>query len=494
MGQEVDSLAFSRRERTAYRLKTRRCLDVFAEMLDHLGFDHAGPMTGLELEISLVDADSRPVMRNEQVLAGLADPAVQTELGKFNLEINAPPGLIAGDGLARRERDLLATLDKVTRQAAVAGARVVMIGVLPTLTLDQAVLENLSPNPRYLLLNEQIMASRGEDVQMHIRGEETLLVTTDSIAPEAGCTSAQFHLQTTPEEFAQYWNAAQAIAGVQVALGANSPFLFGRRLWDETRIALFEQATDTRPVELKAQGVRPRVWFGERWITSIFDLFEENVRYFPALLPILDDEDPCEVIRAGGVPRLAELRLHNGTVYRWNRPVYDVSNGRPHLRVENRVLSAGPTVADIVANAALFFGLVRTLAWTDRPVWSRLPFGQAEQNFRAACRYGLRASQFWPGVGELTAAELVRRHLLELADQGLADFGVDRAVRDRLLGIIEGRCATGRNGATWQAATVAARQRRGSSRQQALAAMLDRYVELQAGNEPVHNWPVETAG
>ena len=177
--------------------------------------------------------------------------------------------------------------------------------------------------------------------------------------PEAACTSTQFHVQTSPDQFADYWNASQAIAAAQLAVGANSPYLLGKQLWRETRIPLFEQATDTRSEELKAQGVRPRVWFGERWITSVFDLFEENVRYFPALLPVTDDEDPLEVLEAGGTPQLAELRLHNGTIYRWNRPVYDIADGVPHLRVENRLLAAGPTVADTMANAAFYFGLVR---------------------------------------------------------------------------------------------------------------------------------------
>src|SRR5439155_11118912 len=185
---------------------------------------------------------------------------------------------------------------------------------------------------------------RCDDIDLDIQGAERLRVETDSIAPEAANTSLQFHLQVAPEDFARYWNASQAIAGLQVAVGANSPYLFGRRLWAETRIALFEQATDTRPEELKAQGVRPRVWFGERWVTSIFDLFEENLRYFPSLLPIRDEEDPVEVVRAGGVPRLGELRLHNGTGYRWNRPVHDSMNGRPQVRVENLLLPAGPSV------------------------------------------------------------------------------------------------------------------------------------------------------
>ena len=214
--------------------------------------------------------------------------------------------------------------------------------------------------------------------------------TADSIAPEAACTSTQLHLQVSPEDFAAYWNASQAIAGVQLAVGANSPYLLGKELWRETRIALFEQATDTRGEELKAQGVRPRVWFGERWITSIFDLFEENVRYFPALLPIVDDEDPAAVLDAGGTPKLAELRLHNGTIYRWNRPVYDVVDGGPHLRVENRVLPAGPTVVDTMANAAFYFGLVRALAEQDRPVWSQMSFTAAEENFHVGRPAGHR--------------------------------------------------------------------------------------------------------
>ena len=327
----------------------------------------------------------------------------------------------------------------------------------------------LSANPRYALLNEQIFAARGEDLHLAIDGVERLSVYADTIAPEAACTSVQLHQLVDPAPFATHWNAAQCIAGIQLAVGANSPFFFGRELWRETRIALFEQATDTRPEELKAQGVRPRVWFGERWITSIFDLFEENVRYFPALLPVCEDEDPVEVLDRGDTPRLQELRLHNGTIYRWNRPIYDVVRGRPHLRVENRVLPAGPTVVDTLANAALYYGLVRVLADDDRPVWTQMSFSAAEENFHAGARDGIDARVYWPGVGEVPAAELVLRRLLPMAHEGLERWGVDAADRDRLLGIIERRCVEGRNGATWQAEHVppplrAARPRRRAAR------------------------------
>lgn len=491
MGTDVPPLTFSREDRTRYRQKVRRCLDVFALMLKEFRFDAEHPMTGLEIEIDLIDQHASPAMRNAEILANLADPAFQTELGQFNLELNAPPRLIAGDGFGDYERDLSERLRRVNEQAAKVDAATVLIGILPTLMPSHTVLENLSTNDRYRLLNEQILNVRGEDIALDIKGRERLQVTTDSIGPEAAGTSFQCHLQVSPETFANYWNASQAIAAVQVALGANSPYLFGRRLWDETRIALFEQSTDTRSDELKAQGVRPRAWFGERWIASIFDLFEENVRYYPPLLPICDDEDPVEVFHAGGVPALRELRLHNGTIYRWNRPVYDVMDGRPHLRVENRVLPAGPTVTDMLANAAFYFGLTRALAEEDRPIWSQLTFSAAAENFHLAARFGISANLHWPRLGEISVTDLVIQWLLPKAYEGLDRYGVDAAVRDRLLGIIEQRCLTGRNGAYWQTRVVEAEQGRGLDRVQALHAMLQRYAAHQRTNQPVHTWPID---
>jgi hypothetical protein len=242
--------------------------------------------------------------------------------------------------------------------------------------------------------------------------------------------------------------------------------------------------------------VRPRTWFGERWVTSAYDLFEENVRYFPALLPICDEEDPLDVLDAGGVPKLAELVLHNGTVYRWNRPVYDIADGVPHLRVENRVLPAGPTVTDVVANAVFYYGLVRALAEEPRPVWTRLPFQAAAANFEAACRYGIDARFTWPrrgrlsGTAEVDAVTLVRDELLPLAEAGLNAWGVEPVDRDRYLGVIEERCRLRTNGARWQAATFHRALERGLGREEALAATTRRYRELMWLDEPVHTWPV----
>jgi gamma-glutamyl:cysteine ligase YbdK (ATP-grasp superfamily) len=488
MGEKVAHQEFTREDRTRYREKVRRCLDVLARMLRESRFDFESPMTGLEIELNLVDELGDPALKNTEALEAIADPDFQTELGSFNLEINVAPKRLKDRGFTEFEDGVRASLNDAESKAAKVGAHMVMIGILPTLAVDHMTPASLTPNPRYQLLSDQILAARGEDIVIDIAGPERLSTTTDSIAPEAACTSTQLHTQVSPEEFAAYWNASQAVAGVQLALGANSPFLLGHELWRETRIPLFEQATDTRGEELKAQGVRPRVWFGERWINSIFDLFEENVRYFPALLPVLDDEDALGVLESGGTPSLAELRLHNGTIYRWNRPVYDVVAGVPHLRVENRVLPAGPTVADTMANAAFYFGLVRTLAEHERPLWSQMSFSAAEENFHVGARHGIEAKVYWPGLGQVPATELVVRRLLPMARAGLEAWGVLPAERERLLGIIEQRCVVGQNGASWFASRFHTRIDDGSDRTSALRSTLNEYREHMHTNEPVHTW------
>jgi Glutamate-cysteine ligase family 2(GCS2) len=491
MGQEVAAKVFSREDRQRYRQKVRSNLDVFARMLAEARFDPEVRSFGLEIELNLTDDAGDPAMVNAAALGAIADPDFQTELSQFNVEINVAPRLFGGGVMSELETGVRASLNSAEEMARTVGAHMMIIGILPTVEERHLNAESFSASPRYAVLNEQIFAARGEDLEISIAGVERLSTHADTIAPEAACTSVQLHQQVRPETFAACWNAAQAIAGVQVAVGANSPFFFGRELWRETRIALFEQATDTRPEELKAQGVRPRVWFGERWITSIFDLFEENVRYFPALLPVCDDEDPERTLDGGGVPQLGELRLHNGTVYRWNRPIYDVVRGQPHLRVENRVLPAGPTVVDTLANAAFYYGLVRMLSEDERPIWSQMSFSAAEENFHAGARDGIEARVYWPGLGEVPAAELVVRRLLPLASEGLDRWGIEPADRDRLLEVIERRCVTLRNGASWQSAVFhQLYNERRLERHDALREMTVRYRDHMHGNEPVHTWPL----
>ncbi len=490
MGADVEQASYTREQRQQYREKVRRDLDVFERMLSHSQFEFDKPMTGLEIELNLVSDDLGPRLNNKKVLEQIADPDYQTELARYNIELNVPPRPLPGDSALQLETHLRTSLNRASERAAELGVGIVAIGILPTVMPEHFAGDWISENIRYEALNNAVLDARGEDVWLEIEGPtgERIARYSDSLAPESACTSIQLHLQVHPEQFADHWNAAQVLAGPQLALGANSPFFLGQRLWAETRIPLFTQATDTRSVELKAQGVRPRVWFGERWITSIFDLFEENVRYFPSLLPEITEEEPEVVFERGEIPELKELRLHNGTVYRWNRPIYDIVEGRPHLRVENRTLPAGPSIADVLANAAFYYGAVRVLAAEDRPVWSQMSFSAAEENFEAGARLGIDARTYWPRFGDVPATELVLRRLLPMAHEGLARWGVSQAVRDRFLGIIEQRCIRGVNGASWQTECVARFEARGLTRDRALREMLRAYCEGMNANEPVHTW------
>jgi hypothetical protein len=488
VGEEVKRTEYTRAHRQEYRRKVQQCLDVFETMLTQASFEFERPLTGMEIECNLVDQDYQPALRNHEVLKSIADPAYQTELGAYNIEFNVPPRPLPGRSALELEGEVRASLNAAEARAAEDGTHIVMIGILPTLMPEHLSGSWMSESTRYQALNDSIFTARGEDLVIDIAGPERLSIQAASIAPESACTSMQLHQQVSPAEFAHYWNAAQVLAGPQLAVGANSPFFFGHHLWAETRIELFTQATDTRPDELKTQGVRPRVWFGERWITSIFDLFEENVRYFPSLLPELSDEDPAAELAAGRTPKLSELRLHNGTIYRWNRPIYDVVNGLPHLRVENRVLPAGPTVIDMMANAAFYYGLLRTLAEDDRPIWTKMSFAAAQHNFTSAAQHGMESRLYWPELGEVTPDELILRQLLPLAHEGLRRRSVAGEVCDRYLGVIEGRAKTGQTGAAWQVSTVQKIQQTGRSRPEALAGMLREYVERMHSNEPVHTW------
>ncbi|MFT3716055.1 MAG: glutamate--cysteine ligase [Gordonia sp. (in: high G+C Gram-positive bacteria)] len=502
MGEDVRRQQFTGADRVRFRSQVSRGNDAIARMLaDGLFTDHGRPpepLLGMEVELNLIDGAANPSMANAEVLDAIADPDYQTELGQFNIEINVAPQPFVGGDTVSLEQALRTSLNRAEERAATTGNHLVMVGMLPTLRTEHFAQHWISANPRYALIDEQIFAARGEDLELDITGvplhdgepAERLHTTSDSILPEAACTSLQLHLRVAPEDFAAHWNAAQAVAGVQVALAGNSPFLAEKALWHETRIPVFEQATDTRPLELKNQGVRPRVWFGERWITTIFDLFEENIRYFPALLPVSTDVDPLAELDAGRIPQLDELRLHNGTVYRWNRPVYDVVDGRAHLRVENRVLPAGPTVVEVMANAAFYYGVVRGLVETDRPLWSQMSFDAARENLAVGARYGMDGNLYWPDVGWVRPDELALRRLLPLADAGLRSFGVGEKARSRYLQILEGRCVTRQTGSVWQRRAVVAREAAGESRRRALHGMLSDYVTLMHQGEPVHTWPV----
>ena len=451
MGEDVETREFSRQDRQLYREKLRSCLDVFARMLGEAKFDFERPLTGLEIEFNLVAANQDPAMENAKVLEAIANADFQTELGQFNIEINVPPRSLVGRAADELEAELRASLNSAEDQANSVGAHIVMVGILPTLMPEHVTGESLSANPRYQLINEQVFAARGEDLYIAIDGPERLATHADTIAPEAACTSVQFHLQVSPQEYAPNWNAAQCLAGVQLALGANSPFLFGKELWRETRVALFEQATDTRPQELKEQGVRPRVWFGERWITSVFDQFEENVRYFPSLLPVCDAEDPVDGARPAATPRgwascactTARSTAGTGRCTTSTAASRTCASRTGCCPPGRRWWTSSPTARSTTARCA------RSSSRTGRS-GRRCRSPPRSTTSSPGARRGIDAHLYWPGLGEVPATELVLRRLLPMAREGLAAWGVDTAVSDRLLGIIEGRCTTHQNGAEWQ--------------------------------------------
>jgi len=450
-------------------------------------------LVGVEIEFHLIDEDGRPAPRNDAILAALRDGPhdLQSELARFNLELNLPPFPLDGTPLT----SVRAGIDAL--QAAVTGLEpptvALSIGTLPTLVLGDVDTSAISGKDRYHELDASIMAARGAPISLLIDGTgiggDRLEATLQSITLEAAATSLQVHMDLPADGFARAWNAAQAAAALQVAVGANAPLLLGRALWHETRIPLFEQVIDVRrPGVLTSATVLPppRVWFGERWIEHPGDLFTENVTHFGRLLA--DREAPDETDELG----FAALRLHNGTVWRWNRPVYDVIDGRPTLRIENRVLSAPPTSIDGSADIALFLGLVAGLREDIDGLTQGLSFATAERNFRAAAREGLDAALVWPGTtGAVRAADLLTSQLLDVAATGLASLGVPTVESDAALDIIAGRAGSGRTGASWQLAALA-EEERAHDRDEALRRVVLRYRDLQQEGEPVHRWPWPT--
>ncbi|WP_424531109.1 glutamate--cysteine ligase [Sphaerisporangium viridialbum] len=483
MGQQVAKERFSEAEYGRFGERLKDSLLSLRELLGRPGFG-AGPATiGAELELFLIDADGRPLRRNKEVRAAAGDDRVVLELGSFNLEVNLTPLPLAGrpfTALAAEAREMMLVLDKAARSQ---GGRVVPIGILPTLTVFDFTRDALSDETRYRALSRGMRRVRAEPFRVQIHGVERLELEVEDVILESANTSWQVHLRTPPADFARVYNAAQLAIGPVLAVSGNSPSFLGRDLWEETRIALFEASADDRDME-RPWRVDGRVCFGSGWVEhGAEELFELSVREYEPVMPVMDDEDPIAAVRAGGVPRLAELRLHQGTVWQWNRPVYDPAGGG-HLRVELRALPAGPTCVDMAANAAFLLGLVAATA--AGPEWTEgFPFADAYRNFYRAARNGLDATLAWPGRAEpAPAAELILE-LLPVAEEGLVAAGVDGPEASRLLSIIRERVLLRRTGAVWQREALAALGEEPGAR----AAMLARYRDLAFTDQPVHTWP-----
>ncbi len=472
MGQEIRETEFTPADFAAFgerlRLETALLRERFAE-----GDLEEGPPTGgFELEAWLVDERGEPLARSEELLTAIGDPLVVPELGDFNLELNGAPARLEGDALSRLGGELDATWRRCQQAAERLGGRLAMIGILPTARPEQFSLAHMAPRRRYRALNQQIFGlRRGRPLELHIEGHDQLSMQHQDVMLEAAATSFQIHRKVGPGESARFYNAAKILAAPLVAVGANSPFLFGCSLWAETRIPLFEQA-----VGLSGGPETKRVTFGLGYAKgSVLQCFEDNLAHFAVLLPQRLDE-PAE--------RLPHLRLHNGTIWRWNRPLIGFGeSGPPHLRVEHRVLPAGPSLPDMIANAALFLGAIESLANDPEPPEQRLPFTEARANFYAAAKGGLGARLHWLDGRGATAEEVIRHHLLPAAHRGLARLQIDAAEIRHWLGIIEARLETGQTGAAWQRGFAA---RHGADPHELILA----YLERQESGLPVHRWPL----
>ena len=450
---------------------------------------------GAEQEMFLVDEGCRPMPAALDVLKELADdPAYTVELGLFNLEANLTPYVLGGDCLSAMERELDARLAKARAAAARVGVNLCLTGILPTIEKDDLTLENMTPSPRFHELNRVMCELRGGEFNTLIKGVDELQLAHDNVMLEACNTSFQVHFQVGASEFAKLYNLAQAVTAPVLAAGVNSPVLLGHRLWKETRVALFQQSLDVRSKTQLDRGKRQRVSFGERWIKdSVLEIFREDVARFRVLIASDAGESPLAMLDRGEIPPLRALCLHNGTVYRWNRPCYGVKDGTAHLRIENRVLPAGPTVLDEVANAAFFFGLMLALSEEYGDITRVMNFDDAKDNFVAAARYGLKARFTWVRGRSFAADELILDHLLPLARRGLRERGIPSRDVDRYLGVIEGRVRSGVTGAKWSLASLANMEGQGTVNAR-MRALTKTMVERQFSGEPVHTWPLAKFG
>jgi gamma-glutamyl:cysteine ligase YbdK (ATP-grasp superfamily) len=473
MGQEIAGREFSEADFARFRNRLAKETQLLRDVFASGHCSSAGPFIGLELEVWLIDHNFFPAPHNQSFLERLADPSVVAELSQFNIEINAPVEQVEGRGLQRMHAHLSETMRRCAANAHDDVDTVIAIGTLPTLRQQDLPLEAMTPSHRYRSLNREAMRLRGGqplnvDIDCASPGGHHFLACFRHVMLEAAATSFQLHLQVPPEMISRTYNASVLLSAPLVAIAANSPFLFGQALWRETRIAIFEQSLQ------QSHGLQ-RVTLGTSYVgEDITDLFEENLREYPVLLPV-EARDP---------PRCySSLRLQNGTVWRWIRPIVGFDpDGAAHIRIEQRVLPAGPSVLDMMANAALYFGAVHMLAHDFADFESALPFALARENFYEAARHGLDAEIHWPGRCGKRPVRDVLNELNPLAAKGLATQGMDDDLIDHYLGVISSRLSSGRNGAQWQLAHFA--------RYGDLHKLTAAYVENQRTGMPVHEWPL----
>lgn len=494
MGRHDLPSGFTEEQLRAFMKAILADVHALERMLAEDRFETGIRRIGAEQEMFLLDRAGRAWCGADAMMKKLAHPQFTYELAQFNLECNLHPQVFGGKCLSTMEAELQGLMHRAREAARELGGGVVLTGILPTLRRSDLSLASMVQNPRFLALNRAITALRGGEFQFRIKGVDDFEMTHDNVMLESCNTSFQVHFQVGPREFAKLYNVAQAITAPVLSVATNSPVLLGRRLWRETRVALFQQSVDARSAAHQLRGRRPRVNFGDGWVRdSVLEIFREDIARFRTVLATDIDEDPAAVLDRGGVPALTALRLHNGTVYRWNRACYGISDGKPHLRIEARAFPAGPTVADEMANGAFFFGLMSAISHEVPDVSKVMSFDDAKGNFIAAARLGLQANLTWFHGREYAAQQLIQDVLLPMARAGLESAKLDSGDIDRYLGIIAERCKRGRTGARWALDSLSAMGEKGN-KDQRMTALVRAMQSRQEAGEPVHTWELADTG
>jgi CBS domain-containing protein len=497
MGEERVNVP-TNESRTNFTRHLLQDVQALEYMLKHKWFETKTIRIGAEQEMCLVDKKTlKPTPKNIQVLNRLKQyPWATTEIARFNVECNLSPQEFTGNALRLMETENRAQLAKVVESAKKSDALVVLTGILPTLRKFDLSLENLTPKPRYRALIDAIRAQSksSKGFELRLTGIDELFISHDSPLLEACNTSYQVHLQVTPETFAPLYNIAQAITGPILAISANSPLVFGKRLWHESRIALFQQSLDVRTTQDHMRQPEPRVSFGTDWLDkSIMEIYKEDISRFRVLLGAEVTENSLETIGRKEIPQLKALQVHNGTVYRWNRPCYGISdNGMPHLRIENRVIPAGPTVLDQVANSAFWLGTMIGMANKYKDIREHMSFADAKDNFIKAAQFGVDTQFTWFNNEKMSCCDLIVEKLLPIAREGLQSRGIVQEDIERYLGVIEARAKAHQNGARWllQAYTKLGTE---VNQDEGLTVITSAMIKNQMSERPVHTWELPDA-
>ena len=478
MGREINTTEFSNEDFEEFEKRLRDETRILRDWFDNGSFEDTEGSCGFELEAWLTDRNFFPYPENEEFLRRVNNPLVVPELAKFNVEINSTPHAITGNFLSSMEEELSHIWSLCHKHASDMGGDILAIGILPQVSNEMLTLDNISAMRRYTALNQQVLRLReGKPLKLNIQGRDSLKVEHNDVMLESTTTSLQIHLQVSQSKAIRHYNIAQILAAPLVAVSANSPFLFGKELWEETRIPIFEQSVEVASFRDCHGDPIGRVHFGTGFLrNSLFEVFLENLDGFPVLLPLVTDD---------GSSWLNHLRLHNGTIWRWNRPLIGLDHrGKPHLRIEHRVTPAGPSITDTIANIPFLVGLDRYFIAQDEPLEAGFSFDDVKENFYSAAQKGLQAKIKWVNGKILSMQCLFLETLIPAAKQGLLAFGVDKSdVSYYIDEVIAPRVLSMQNGAAWQRSFIS---KYGKNFQD----MIISYHENQNKNIPIHSWKV----